>query len=329
MPSWQARLLNLSTKLTMKPLLRYGSVDLLRHYTPIIADWKAGVTPLSPEVGSTAITSYGFDGEWIERSIVSSKKVILSFPGGGFIIRLEAQQRHYLARICEVAHANALIVHYRLAPEHPFPSGLEDCLAAYHYLLEHGHRAEDITIMGESAGGGLVLSTLLALRDEGTPLPGNAVVVSPLADLTFSGESRKTNQNKDPMLPTARNSHMHELYMGGAVPNDRFLSPVFADFTELPPILGIVGSTEILLDDTIRAAKQAEKAGSPFYLEIWKDMPHVFTLVKFLPESEIAVQRIAKFINGDKLEALPSRMEFHSINIGRKKRRRRPPKTAA
>ena len=108
------------------------------------------------------------------------------------------------------------------------------------------------------------------------------------------------------LLPTHRASQMHQVYLGETLPQDRHVSPVYADFDGLPPILGQVGSTEILLDDTVRAAAQAKKAGVPFFLEIWEDMPHVFPIFGILPESQVAIERIAEFINSSKLDELPA-----------------------
>jgi monoterpene epsilon-lactone hydrolase len=303
-PSWQARLMNNFTRRLMKPMMRFGSIDSLRRMTAM-AD-ERGDRNRPADITLKEIAGKNYDGEWVSIGRKRPKKVILYFPGGAFIIRTATQHRNFVARICREANARALIVHYRLAPEIPFPGGLEDCLAAYHDLLEQGHKPENITVAGDSAGGGLVLSTLLALRDEGTALPCNAIVLSPLADLTYSGDSRRFNKHKDPMLPTHRSSQMHELYIGEALPEDRFISPVFADFDGLPPMLGQVGSTEILLDDTVRAAEQAEKAGVPFYLEIWEQMPHVFPIFAMLPESDAAIERMAEFINTSQLSPLPA-----------------------
>jgi monoterpene epsilon-lactone hydrolase len=167
------------------------------------------------------------------------------------------------------------------------------------------------------------LSTLLALRDEGSPMPAGAIVLSPLADLSYSGESREFNKRRDPMLPNHRASHMHQIYMGDALPEDRYVSPVLADFEGLPPILGQVGSTEILLDDTIRAAAQAEKVGVPFYLEIWEEMPHVFPMLGILPESQVAIDRMGEFIINGTLDELPPRHGSSDPGFGRPRRRRR------
>jgi acetyl esterase/lipase/hemerythrin-like domain-containing protein len=304
-PSWQARMLNTFTRVTLKPLMRYGSVESARSMTTRFEDQQATLLP--EDLKWRPVKNKDYDGEWVSIGRKRPRRIILYFPGGGFIMRTAVQHRGFVGKICRAANARALIVHYSLAPEIPFPGGLEDCLAAYHDLLDAGHKPEDITIAGDSAGGGLALSTLLALRDEGTALPGNAIVLSPLADLTYSGKSRKFNSRRDPMLPTHRASQMHELYIGEATPEDRFLSPVFADFDGLPPILGQVGSTEILLDDTVRSAQRAEVADVPFFLEVWEEMPHVFPIFGFLPEASIAIDRMAEFINSSRLDPLPER----------------------
>ena len=136
-------------------------------------------------------------------------------------------------------------------------------------------------------------------------MPANAIVLSPLADLTNSGESRVINKHRDPVLPSRRTSELQRMYIGDASPADRFISPVFADFDGLPPILGQVGSTEILLDDTRRSAQRAADAGVPFYLEVWRDMPHVFSFFNILPEARIAIERMAEFIRHSEVEHLP------------------------
>ena len=302
-PSWQARVLNGFTRVTMKPLLGFGSIDSGRS---IMGRLDAQQEALLPEdVQSRAVVKAEYAGEWVKIGRRRPQRTILYFPGGGFVLRTAIQHRAFVARICREADARALIVHYRLAPEVPFPGGLEDCLAAYHDLLAQGVKPEQLTIAGDSAGGGLVLSTLLALRDEGTPMPANAIVLSPLADLTNSGQSRIINKHRDPVIPVARISELQQMYLGDASAADRLVSPVFADFDGLPPIMGQVGSTEILLDDSRRCAQRAAEAGVPFYLEVWRDMPHVHAFFSMLPEARVAVERMAEFIRRSELEPLP------------------------
>jgi acetyl esterase/lipase len=310
-PSWQARVMNGFTRRVMKPISRFGSVDSLRAITDRADEQGEKIVPA--DINAQLVERDDYRGEWVRIAGQRSRKVILYFPGGGFVIRTAVQHRVFVARICREARARALIVHYSLAPEIPFPGGLEDCIAAYHDLLRQGCKPENITIAGDSAGGGLVLSTLLALRDEGTALPSRAIVLSPLADLTGKGGSRQYNKHADPVLATGRESEMQELYIGDALRDNRYVSPIVADFDGLPPMLGMVGSTEILLDDTLRAAAQANKADVPFNLEVWEQMPHVFAFFSVLPESEVAIKRMARFISGEELEKLPERYGKHEI----------------
>ncbi len=315
-PSWQARVLNTCTRLFVKPMMQFGSIESMRAMTGRMDERQGRSQP--EDVRVKAVQTGDYEGEWVRIAGRRAQRTLLYFPGGGFIMRTQTQHRAFAARICRAARAKAFVVHYRLAPEIPFPGGLEDCLAAYHDLLKQGIDPAQITIAGDSAGGGLVLSTLLALRDEKAPMPANAIVLSPLADLTYSGKSREFNKQLDPMLPTHRASHMHELYIGDALPGDRYLSPVLADFEGLPPMLGQVGSTEILLDDTVRAARQASKAGVPFHLEIWEEMPHVFQMFSVLPESRVAIERMAEFMIHSTLDVFPDR--YGSSDPGARRR---------
>lgn len=319
-PSWQARVMNTCTRALMKPVMRHGSLESLRAITER-AD-EQGEKRLPPDLKTESVKRAGYRAEWIRIKGRRARKVLLYFPGGGFIIRTAVQHRVFVARICRAARVKALVVHYSLAPEVPFPGGLEDCLAAYHDLLRQGYDPANITIAGDSAGGGLVLSTLLALRDEGTALPANAIILSPLADLTYQGNSRKINRRADPVLPTHRIAAMQKMYIGDSAPDNRYVTPVLADFSGLPPMLGLVGSTEILLDDTLRAAGQASKGGVPFHLEIWEQMPHVFPIFGVLPESTVAIDRMARFINDGELDILPSCYGRHKPS--RKEQRRLP-----
>lgn len=303
-PSWQARAMNIFTRALMKPALRFGSVESLRAIS-VHAD-ELGDKNLPSDITVNPVKRASYSGDWIRVKGRRPRKVLLYFPGGGFVLRTAGQHRAFVSRICRESRTRALLVHYSLAPEVPFPGGLEDCLAAYHDLLQQGLSPGDITIAGDSAGGGLVLSTLLALRDEGTVLPATAIILSPFADLASESQSRKYNRRADPVLPTSRVAQLQKLYIGDSQADNRYISPAMADFDGLPPILALVGSTEILLDDTLRAAEQADKAGVPFYLEIWEKMPHVFPIFSVLPESEVAIERIAKFINQGELDLLPS-----------------------
>jgi acetyl esterase/lipase len=305
MPNLQARTMNNLPRNFMKPMMRFGGLKSIRNVARLMDSRQENNLP--DDINATAVNKADYEGESVRIKGQRSRRVILYLPGGGFIICTAVMHKPFVARICRTLNAKALLVHYRLALEVPFPGSLEDCLAAYRDLLAQVYKPENITLAGDSAGGGPVLSTLLALRDEGATMPRNAIVLSRLGDLTYSGASREYNRRADPVLPTHRASHMHQLYIGDEQPSHLFISPVLADFNGLPPILGQLGSTEIRLDDTARAAAQANKADVPFYLEIWREMLHVLPIFNVLPEAQQAIDRMAQFIKDNHLDTLPQR----------------------
>ena len=197
-----------------------------------------------------------------------------------------------VALLCRGTRSRALMVDYRLAPEHKFPAAVEDCLAAYRQLIDSGHSAQRIVIAGDSAGGNLALVTLLAARDAGLPLPCGAVALSPLTDMTFSGESMRRNDGVDPLFTRAVVDKLAPLYLPRQNAADPYLSPLFGNLDGLPPTLLMVGSSELLLDDSVRYASRANNVT----LEVWHDMPHVFPVFSVLPESREAIGHICEFV---------------------------------
>jgi acetyl esterase/lipase len=207
--------------------------------------------------------------------------------------------------LCQGAGCRALAVDYRLAPEHPFPAGLEDCLAVYHWLLEDGFSSQDIVIAGDSAGANLTLSTLISLRDAGDPLPAAAVCISPMTDLAGTGESFRTN--RDPTLTTGFALAMVQHYAGGQDLHQPLLSPHYADLRGLPPLLIQVGEVEILLSDATRLAEKARRDGVDISLVVWPNMWHVWHFfVPSLPEARRAVNAIGDFVR-ERLRSQPPR----------------------
>ena len=234
MASWQAKMMNACTRTLMKPMMRFGKLESMRAVMSTMDEQQEKILP--EDINAKMVIREDYEGEWVRIKGKRPRRTILYLPGGGFILRTRTQHKSFVAKICRAANSKALVVHYRLAPEVPFPGGLEDCLAAYHDLLKQGIDPSDITLAGDSAGGGLVLSTLLALRDEGSPMPRNAIVLSPFADMTNSGDSRQFNKHRDPMLPTQRTIQMQQMYIGDALSKDRYASPIFADFDGLPKV---------------------------------------------------------------------------------------------
>jgi acetyl esterase/lipase len=292
MVSWQTKALNRVLHLTIKRLMSTGgSVEETRRFIE-----AKGPPRVPPGVEITPVKAQAFRGEWIHTPQSSDTRTLLYLPGGGFMLPASAQIPLLVASINREAGTRAMLVHYRLAPEHPFPAGLEDCLAAYRHLLDLGTDPKSIVIAGDSAGGGLTLSTLLALRDDGDPLPAGAVLISPFTDFSMGGNSRFDNARFDPMLSADGVKEMNAIYLDDTAQDHPLVSPVYGDYRGLPPILAQVGSTEILLDDTRRVGERAREHGVDFEVEVWEQVPHVWHVWPFLPETKAAVVRIGEFI---------------------------------
>jgi acetyl esterase/lipase len=206
--------------------------------------------------------------------------------------------RALVARLVDAAGVVAYVPEYRLAPEHPHPAALEDALAAYRGLLTGGIAPDRIAIVGDSAGGGLALATLMRIRDSGLPLPAAAVAMSAYADATCSGETYRSNQQADLLVSIESARVAWAYYMtGGGEASDPLISPVFADYAGLPPLLLQVGGAECLLDDSRRVADRARAAGVDVSLAIWPDMQHVFQVAAGnMPEADQAIDEAAGFL---------------------------------
>jgi acetyl esterase/lipase len=192
--------------------------------------------------------------------------------------------------------ARALHLNYRLAPEHPYPAGADDAVAAYRWLLAGGVSARNLVLAGDSAGGGLCLTALLRLRDAGAELPAGAVLLSPWTDFAVQGESMRTRAAFDPMFERGQVERAAALYLGTADAKDPKVSPVYADLRGLPPLLIQVGGDEILLDDSTRLAVGASAAGNrDVVLNVSEGLFHDFQMQRFLPEARRAVQEVGTF----------------------------------
>lgn len=252
--------------------------------------------PLLPR-GTTmqSVKADGVSVEWIIPPNASAQSVILYLHGGGWTLGWYNSHRWMVAHIAQAAASRALAVDYRLAPEDPFPAALEDCLIAYRWLLKNGTPPQQIVIAGDSAGGNLTLTTMMALRDAGDPLPAAAVCISAMTDLATTGDS--FNTNKDPILSTQFASTMARHYAGNQDPRLPLISPHYGDLRGLPPLLIHVGEEEILLSDSTRLADNARAAGVDVELVIWQKMWHVWHIfAPYLPEAQQAVEAIGVFI---------------------------------
>ena len=262
---------------------------------------RAGMERISERVASDVscepVSVSGVPAEWIAAPGAVQDRVILYLHGGGYVIGSINTHRAMIARIARASNARALAIDYRLAPEHPFPAAVDDATAAYKWLLAEGYEPGKIVIAGDSAGGGLTLAALVALRDSGVPMPAGAVPISPWTDLEGTGESVRSRAAKDPMVTQSNLAESAKQYYGAHDPKDPLVSPLHANFRGLPPMLIHVGDAEILLDDATRVAERAKQAGVDVELEVWDDMIHVWhVFAKLLPEGQQAIDKIGKFV---------------------------------
>jgi len=253
--------------------------------------------PPPDDVTTSAVHAGGVPAEWVVAPGADPQRVILYLHGGGYVIGSLATHRGLAGRLSGAAAARVLLIDYRLAPEHPFPAAVEDATAAYRWLLTTGIRPARIAIAGDSAGGGLTVATLVALRDAGEPLPAAGVCLSPWTDLEGTGDSVTTKASADPLVQKEMLLQLARWYLGGAHPRTPLAAPLYADLHGLPPLLIQVGTAEILLDDATRLADRARAAGVEVSLEAWEDMIHVWQLfAPMLREGQQAIERIGAFV---------------------------------
>jgi len=237
----------------------------------------------------------------------SPRPTILHMHGGAYFVGSSEAYKPFAANLALASDARVAVLDYRLAPEDPYPAATEDAMAAYRALIQQGVPAQRIVVSGDSAGGNLALVTLLKIKQASLPTPAGVVLLSPWTDLTGSGESIVTNAQADPMLPAARISEAAHLYAGEHDLRDWRVSPLFGNYTALPPIAIHVGGDEILRDDARRLATCAQEAGVAVTLKQWPQAPHVFPMfADFIPEGRAAIEEIAQWIN----QRLPDRDAF-------------------
>jgi len=252
--------------------------------------------PIPPEIKVERVTAPVAPAEWLRPPSAEAGRVVLYLHGGGYVIGSPRSHRHLAAAIAGAAGATALLLDYRRAPEDPFPAAVDDAVACYRWLLEQGASPERIVIAGDSAGGGLTVATMVALRGAGVRQPAGAVCISPWVDLTLSGESYRTKAGVDPIVARPGIERMATAYLGATDPRAPLASPLFADLRGLPPMLIHVGSEEVLLDDAVRLADRARAAGVTATLEVWERMIHVWHwFLPMLDEAGQAVQSIGQF----------------------------------
>ena len=286
-------------KLALDAVLSQGGLDLQADVPTLRATFNELMAriPVPDDVQQSPTTIGGVGAIEVTARGADADGVILYFHGGVYVIGTAAATVPLVGDLARRTGTRAITLDYRLAPEHPYPAAVADAQDAYQGLLEQGVDAGQIALAGESAGGGLAVATLLALRDAGIPLPSCAFLMSPYADLTLSGDSIADREAVDRTLtPEGLRLRIPD-YVAGADASDPLISPVFADLTGLPPLLIQVGSNEILLSDALRLAERAAMADVTVTLDVTDSVPHVFqAFAAMLDEADAALDRASTFL---------------------------------
>ena len=267
------------------------------HEARAVLDQAFAVYPPASDVTIFEIDAGGVPCQWITASGVPQDRLIIYLHGGAYATCSPTTHKDLISRLSLASGTAALGVDYRLAPEYLFPAAVEDCLAAYNWALSHGFEPGNIVLAGDSAGGGLVVSVLLAARDSALPLPAAGVCFSPWVDLECTGESMSVNDHLDAFIKYEGLFARAQSYLGEADPKHPWASALYADLHGLPPLLIHVGSAETLLDDSTRLAILAKDSGVDVSFKIWDDMVHVWQLfASVLPEGQQSIDESGKFI---------------------------------
>jgi acetyl esterase/lipase len=291
MASWQAHAMSFVLRHTFKP--RLSRATSAQHARAIM---DGGIFVVPKTVRITPAVMGGVPGEWVEPVSGTTTGVLVYLHGGGYFACSPRTHRPFTTAFALYGF-RVYAPEYRLAPEHPFPAGVDDAVAAWRAVqAETGDTP--MGIGGDSAGGGLALATMLKLRDEGLPLPAAALLFSPFTDLVGIGESRRINSQRCAMFHGASLGRATEFYIAaGGDPHDPLASPLYADLHGLPPLLIHVGDDETLRDDSTELANRARAAGVRVDLTLWPAVPHVWQMFHpFVPEGRQSLAAAAKFL---------------------------------
>lgn len=292
MPSLRATLVDLYLRSVMKPkpLHRIDPVKLRAWF-----DSRA-ITMTPKGVDLEVVETGAVKGEW-HRPSAGAERTILYLHGGGYVFGAPRLYRTMTYPWALKARANVFAPVYRLAPEHPCPAAIDDAVAAYDWLLAEGATPDRLVVAGDSAGGGLALAMLMALRDAGRPMPAGAVLFSPWTDLGATGPSVAANAHSDAMFMTETITEGAKRYSGDLDLKDPRVSPLFGEFKGLPPLLLFASRTELLFDDSARLIPKARAAGVSARLEAQDGLPHVWPMFyALMPEAKASIALAAQFV---------------------------------
>ena len=272
---------------------------------PTVAEMRARIAevgerfPAPAEAEVTPVTVAGRPAEWVVASGSGADRAVLYLHGGGYVIGSCDTHRNLAYNLSAASKARVLLLDYRLAPESPFPAAVEDAVAAYCWLLDEGFAPGRLSIGGDSAGGGLTVAALVALRYRGQPMPAAGLCLSPWVDMEGVGASMTAKEDEDPTLNHEVLLWFSERYLAGADARAPLAAPIYADLTGLPPLLVQIGTAEVLLDDSLRLAECARAAGVDVSLDVAYEMMHVWHLFEpVLDEAGEAIARAGAFLRG-------------------------------
>jgi len=261
------------------------------------AHYDAMGDPIGEDIDVTPVSIHGVPAQILEPPAFDADRALLYLHGGGYVYGSLVSHAHMVGELARAGRCRALQLDYRRAPEHPYPAAVEDACSAYRFLLEQGYAHDRIVFIGDSAGGGLVLCTLIALREARMALPAAAVCLSPWVDLLATGESYRTRVGVDPLVQRKVVDEVSSLYLNGQDPKTPTASPIYADLRGLPPLLIQVGEREILFSDSEMLAEKARAAGVEVTFEEWPEMVHVWHLhYQRLSDGHAAIARIGRFV---------------------------------
>lgn len=292
--SFQLSVLNLLIRWQVKRRFRKNpDVQLLR---PIMDQMEPRMMKVPGDIRIEEPDLGGIPAERLSAPGTREDAAFLYIHGGGFVAGSPRTHRPLTWRLTKEIGVPVYAIDYRLAPEHPYPAGLDDCVAAYKALLERGISAKSILVGGDSAGGNLTLALTLRLKAEGLALPGGLICLSPATDMTGSGDSRHSNAEADSMFVPEMMDSLKPVYFDGTDERDPLVSPLYGDLSGFPPTLFQVGEREMLRDDSTRMAAALKSAGVETVLEVWPKVWHVWQLnADMLPEAREAIAHIARF----------------------------------
>ena len=267
-----------------------------------IEDWRAGFEAMAAkfevpaDAAITEVDAGGVPGRLVSAPGTRDDRLILHFHSGGYVQGSSLSYRNFAYRLSDVTGAAVLVPDYRLAPEHPYPAAVDDARTVYDWALDTWS-ADRIVISGDSAGGGLAMATLLALRDDGRPAPAAGVGISPLLDLAGESPSMQTNDASDPLIDRNMVVEMGKVYIGDIDPHEHpYCSALWGKHHDLPPVLLLASDAEVLRDDSVRFAESVRAAGGSAEVSLPEDMVHIWTFFPFLPQAVESLELIGRFV---------------------------------